>query len=89
MAFTQQELQDAYKLIEEKKNAAMALITEAQDVADKFGLEFSLEVSYGMGGTYHPALSDEAKGLGGIDHARALRAERHRERRGAHPERWV
>jgi hypothetical protein len=43
---------EAMVLIEEKTNQANELIIEAQKIADKFGLEFSFTVAYGMGGYY-------------------------------------
>lgn len=46
------EQMKANKIIAEKIATAYQLIKECENIADKYGLSFAMEVSYGMGGTY-------------------------------------
>lgn len=46
------EFEAAKAELVEKINAFAAALNEAIAVADKYGLEFSIEPAYGMGGTY-------------------------------------
>jgi non-ribosomal peptide synthetase component E (peptide arylation enzyme) len=43
---------EAKKAIEDKIQAAYALINEAEEIADKYKLSFGFSVAYGMGGYY-------------------------------------
>ena len=38
---------------------AQTLITQAEQLADEYGIPFTFSVAYGMGGTYIPAPSDK------------------------------
>lgn len=42
----------AYEEIEKLTSEAMALIRKAERIAEENNVEFSFDVSYGMGGTY-------------------------------------
>lgn len=50
--FSEKKIQEAYSQIAELTNDIHAKLKEAQDIADKFGLTFSLSIAYGMGGQY-------------------------------------
>lgn len=58
---TEQEQKEAMQQINQKTEAAMALIREAQALADKANVTFDFSLAYGMGGTYFPKLTDEQK----------------------------
>lgn len=45
---------DGNKLIQDKLSVAYAAIREAEEIAEKYGLEFDFSLEYGMGGTYYP-----------------------------------
>ena len=46
------DVKKASEAISEHVAAAYAAIQEAEKLADEFGLEFSFDLTYGMGGTY-------------------------------------
>lgn len=45
---------EATAKIAELTAEAKAKVREAQDLADKYGVEFSFSIAYGMGGYYQP-----------------------------------
>lgn len=53
-----EEYKNASALIAEQINIANAAIREAQKISDASGVEFSMEIAYGMGGWYDPKGGD-------------------------------
>ena len=53
MSHTDQEIKDANVEISKLVKEAYKAISKAEGVAEEFGLDFSLSVAYGMGGTYY------------------------------------
>ena len=49
---------EAAEEIEKLKAEAEAKLKEATDIADKFGVAFSWDFAYGMGGYYQPSKTD-------------------------------
>lgn len=41
------------KQLTEKVDQILALLKEAENIADKYSLDFNLNLAYGMGGTYY------------------------------------
>ena len=46
--------EEATKLLQEHCSAAYAAIAEAEKIAVEYGIEFTFDVAYGMGGTFFP-----------------------------------
>ena len=44
--------EQANALLSDKLSQAQALINECEKLADEHGLDFSMDLAYGMGGTY-------------------------------------
>lgn len=44
--------EQANNLLSEKLSQAQALISECETLADQYELDFSVDLAYGMGGTY-------------------------------------
>lgn len=51
---SEEERQKASESISKILDAAQQLIKIAESVADKYGVEFSWDLAYGMGGVYTP-----------------------------------
>jgi hypothetical protein len=51
---TEQDREHAERKIDERVAEVHRLLVEAQKIADDNGVTFSLQVAYGMGGTYFP-----------------------------------
>ncbi len=51
--------QNAYKEIAEKVKQAHALIRECEELARESGNSFSIDIAYGMGGTYVPRIEKD------------------------------
>lgn len=57
---SQTDEQKALSEIGTKINEVYKLIKECEEIAERAGVEFSLDVAYGMGGTYVPKkIADE------------------------------
>lgn len=56
--------EEAAKRIADLTNQAMDLIKQAEKIANEFGVDFSFDVAYGMGGTYYPEGHKWAKSVG-------------------------
>ena len=50
--FTEEQIKEANTKIAEHINTAYAEISAAEKIADEYGLEFSWDLAYGMGGWY-------------------------------------
>jgi hypothetical protein len=50
--FTEEEMQEGVALLAAATSAIDTAFVEAEEIADKYGLEFSINPSYGMGGWY-------------------------------------
>lgn len=50
----EQQTREAYVLIDACKRAAEENLQQARQIADKFGVSFSWDFEYGMGGSYVP-----------------------------------
>lgn len=53
--------EEANKVISEKRKEIYANVKECQKLADEHGLEFSINIAYGMGGTYVSAKALKAE----------------------------
>lgn len=53
--------QEASKEISKHVEDAYDSIKKAEDLADKFGIEFGFSLEYGMGGTYYPKANPDTE----------------------------
>ena len=62
--YSEEEKRNAIEKIAKLVSEAEGLVSEAESVADEFGLEFTVDIGgYGMGGTYYSEKYHEEQGM--------------------------
>lgn len=62
--YTNEQKREALNQIAKLISDAGSLVSEAEDIADEYGLEFDMDLGgYGMGGTYYSPKYHEEQGL--------------------------